>query len=145
MSAPLTGLEMLRAMIAGELPPVTMAQTLGFALKEASEGAAVFEGEPSARILNPMGIVHGGWALALIDSACGCAGHTTLPAGAGYTTVETKTNFVRAIKLDTGVVRAEGRVVAAGRTIITAEAYIYDAQRRVLAHGTSTLLVLRKE
>lgn len=145
MNAPLTGIELLRAMIAGAIEPVAMAQTLGFTLKEVSEGAAVFEGEPSARILNPMGIVHGGWAMALIDSACGCAAHTTLPAGVGYTTVETKTNFARAIKMDTGTVRAEGHVVAAGRAIITAEARIYDAQRRVLAHGTSTLLVLRKE
>jgi Thioesterase superfamily len=122
MSAPLSGIEMGRAMIAGDIAPMAMAQTLGVTLKEAGEGAAVFEGEP-----------------------CGCAAHTTLPAGEGYTTVETKTNFVRAIKLDTRLVRAEGKVIAAGRTIMTTEARIYDAQRRVLAHGTSTSLVLRKE
>ena len=102
-------------------------------------------GEPSDRILNPLGIVHGGWALTLIDSCTGCAAHTTLPAGVGYTTVETKVNFVRAITPASGQVRAEGVVVARGRTIITAEGKLTDSRGRLLAHGTSTLIVLRKE
>jgi uncharacterized protein (TIGR00369 family) len=109
------------------------------------DGKAIFIGDPSDRILNPLGIVHGGWALTLIDSCTGCAAHTTLPAGVGYTTVETKVNFVRAITPATGPVRAEGRVVARGRTIITAEGTLTDSRGRLLAHGTSTLMVLRQE
>ena len=142
--AGLSGLETMRRLIAGEFSAPSIAGTLGFRLVEVEEGRAVFEGEPSERVLNPLGIVHGGWALTLIDSCTGCAAHTTLPAGVGYTTVETKANFVRAITPQTGLVRAEGRVVSAGRTIITAEGKITDAKGRLLAHGTSTLIVLRK-
>jgi uncharacterized protein (TIGR00369 family) len=92
--------------------------------------------------LNPLGIVHGGWALTLIDSACGCAAHTLLPAGDSYATIETKANFSRPIAEDSGRVRAEGRVVGRGRRIISCEARIVDAKGRLLAHGTSTLMVL---
>src|SRR5215813_2879927 len=117
----MNGLEAMRALIAGKFPPPSIAGTLGFRLVEVEEGRAVFEGEPSDRVMNPLGIVHGGFALTLIDSCTGCAAHSTLPAGVGYTTVETKVNFVRAIQADTGELRAEGVVVARGRTIITAE------------------------
>jgi len=139
----LTGLEQMRAIQDGRIPPPAMAVTMNFWIAETEEGRVIFEGEPSKNVLNPLGTVHGGWALALIDSFTGCAAHTTLPAGVGYTTVETKGNFVRAIFPCTGIVRAEGKVVAAGRTIITAEGKITDASGRILAHGTSTLMVLR--
>jgi len=86
--------------------------------------------------------VHGGWALTLIDTVTGVAGHTLLPAGVGYTTVETKANFTRPIKPDTGRIRAEGRVVSRGRQIMSAEGRVLDSAGRVLAHGTSTLMVL---
>jgi uncharacterized protein (TIGR00369 family) len=141
----MSGLDAMRALLAGKYEPPSIATTLGFRLVEAADGFAVFEGDPSDRILNPLGIVHGGFALTLIDSCTGCAAHTTLPAGVGYTTVETKVNFVRAITADTGPVRAEGRVVAQGRTIITAEGKITDARGKLLAHGTSTLLVMKSE
>ncbi len=134
----------MRALIAGRLPPPSITQTLGFTLTHVEEGVAVFEGHTSDRILNPLGMVHGGWALTLLDSCTGCAAHTLLPAGVGYTTIETKGNFTRAIQANTGLVRAEGRVVAHGRTIITAEGRITDANGKLLAHGTSTLMVLRK-
>lgn len=140
-----SGLDVLRAMIAGRLPAPHMADTLGFRLIEVEDGFALFEGEPSARLLNPLGVVHGGWALTLVDSATGCAAHSTLPADHRYTTIETKANFVRAIMPDTGLVRAEGRVVARGRRVITAEARVTDAQGRLLAHGTSTLMVFAPE
>ena len=129
-------------MIAGRLPAPPMAQTLAFELIEVGDGLAVFEGQPSDALLNPMGAVHGGWALTLIDSATGCAAMTSLPAGAAYTTIETKVNFSRPIQRDTGRVRAEGRVLASGRRIISAEARITDARGKLLAHGTSTLMVL---
>ena len=141
----LSGIEGLRAMMAGRFPPPSIAMTLGFRLSEVGEGYALFEGEPSIRVLNPMGIVHGGWALTLIDSACGCAGHTLLPPGVGYGTLETKVNFVRPIKFDTGALRAEGRVLAQGRTVITAEAKIADASGKLYAHGTSTCMIIRPE
>jgi len=92
-------------------------------------------------LLNPLGGVHGGWALTLIDSAIGCAGQTLLPAGAGYATVETKANFSRPITRDTGRVRAESRVVSQGRQVISGEARVLSRDGKVLAHGTSTLLV----
>ena len=140
-----SGLQAMKLLIGGQHGAPSIAKTLGFTLAEVEEGKAVFIGEPSDRILNPLGIVHGGFALTLIDSCTGCAAHTTLPAGVGYTTVETKVNFVRAITPATGPVRAEGRVVARGRTIITAEGTLTDSRGKLLAHGTSTLMVLRAE
>jgi len=141
----LSGLDALRALMAGQFPPPSISTTMGFYLAEVEEGRAVFIGETSDRILNPLGIVHGGWALTLIDSCTGCAAHTTLSAGIGYTSVETKVNFVRAINADTGQVRAEGHVIARGRTIITTEGKITDQRGKLLAHGTSTIMVLRPE
>ena len=140
--AGLSGLEFLGAMIAGRLPSPAMSATLGFRLVEVGEGLAIFEGEPSAGLLNPLGSVHGGWALTLIDSAAGCALHTLLPAGIGYSTVETKVNFTRPISPDGGTVRCEGRVLSRGRQIGTAEARLSSADGKLLAHGTSTLIIL---
>jgi uncharacterized protein (TIGR00369 family) len=138
------GLETMRAAIAiagggGR----GIGKTLNFRLVSADEGVLVIEGEPTPDFTNPLGFIHGGWALTLIDSCTALAAFTTLPAGVGYTTLETKANFVRAITIDTGIVRAEGKVVAAGRTIITAEGRITDRAGKLLAHGTSTILVVR--
>jgi uncharacterized protein (TIGR00369 family) len=138
----LTGLEMLRAMIAGDLPAAPIAEPLNFRLVEVEKGRAVFEGAPAPSLLNPLGAVHGGWALTLIDSACGCAVHTELDAGMGYTTIETKVNFTRPIAPDGGPVRCEGRVLSRGRQIATAEASLRSAEGKLLAHGTSTLIIL---
>jgi uncharacterized protein (TIGR00369 family) len=140
--AALSGIEILREMIAGRLPAPPIGHWLDFGLVEVEEGRAVFEGRPNPNFLNPLGTIHGGWALTLIDSATGCAAHTLLPPGAGYTTVETRSNFNRPILPDTGLVRAEGTVIARGRRIITAEARVTDASGRLLAHGGSTLMVL---
>ena len=140
--AGLSGIEMLRKMMAGELPPPPIAEPLGFRLVEAEPGRAVFEGTPGPHLLNPLGSVHGGYALTLIDSACGCAVHSELGAGIGYTTVETKVNFTRAIDPEGGPVRCEGRVLSRGRTIATADAFLRDERGRLLAHGTSTLIIL---
>jgi uncharacterized protein (TIGR00369 family) len=138
-----TGRQILQAIIDGELPPPPIAQTLSFRLVGVGDGFAAFEGEPGAHLLNPMGGVHGGWALTLIDSAAGCAAHTLLPPGVSYATVETKANFSRPITKDTGRVRAEARVVGRGRKVISAEARVLDRDGRILAHGTSTLMVLQ--
>ena len=142
--AGMTGRQMLQAMIDGRLPAPPISETLNFWLVEAGDGVAAFEGEASARLLNPMGTVHGGWALTLIDSAAGCAAHSLLPAGSLYTTIETKANFSRPIQKDTGRVRAEARAVSQGRQIISAEARVLGPDGRVLAHGTSTLLVMNE-
>jgi len=139
--ADMTGRELLQAMIDGKIPAPPIAQTLNFWIVEVGDGYALFEGETKTDFLNPLGTVHGGWAMTLIDTVTGVAGHTLLPAGVGYTTLETKANFTRAIKADTGRVRAEGRAVSRGRQIITAEGRILDSFGRVLAHGTSTLMV----
>ena len=139
--AGMTGKEILQAIVDGRLPAPPIAETLNFWLAEVGEGFAAFEGETSERLLNPMGIVHGGWALTLIDSAAGCAGQSLLPAGSRYATVETKVNFSRAIQKDTGRVRAEARAVSQGRQIISVEARVLGPGGQVLAHGTSTLLV----
>jgi uncharacterized protein (TIGR00369 family) len=139
--AGMTGKQILQAIIDGRLPAPPIAQTLSFWLTEVGDGFAAFEGEPGAHLLNPMGGVHGGWALTLIDSAVGCAGQTLLPAGAGYATVETKANFSRPITKDTGRVRAESRIVSQGRQVISGEARVLSRDGKVLAHGTSTLLV----
>jgi uncharacterized protein (TIGR00369 family) len=98
-----------------------MADTLGFRLAEASEGRAVFVGEPAEWMYNPIGVVHGGWAMTMLDSALGVAVHTTLAKGERYTTLETKVNFVRPILPDTGPVRAEAAIVHRGRRVATAE------------------------
>ncbi|MDX2157750.1 MAG: PaaI family thioesterase [Hyphomicrobiaceae bacterium] len=138
----LTGQEMLQAIIDGRLPQAPIAQGLRFRLVEVREGFAAFEGEPSEHLRNPLGTVHGGWALTLIDSAAGCAAHSLLPAGVAYTTLETKANFSRPILAETGTVRAEGTVLTRGRRIVTAEARVLGPDARILAHGTSTLLIL---
>ena len=140
--ARLSGLELLQEMMAGNFPAPAISQTLGFRLAEVAPGHAVFEGAPGPHLLNPLGAVHGGYALTLIDSACGCAVHTELDAGVGYTTVETKVNFTRPIDPAGGSVRCEGRVLSRGRQIATAEAYLRSAAGKLLAHGTSTLIIL---
>lgn len=139
--ARMTGKEMLQAMIDGRLPAPSISKTLTFGLVEVGDGFAVFEGEPGLHLLNPMGTVHGGWALTLIDSVTACACHSLLQAGSSYTTIETKCNFSRPIKVDTGRVRAEGRVVSQGRRIISAQGQLLGQDGRLLAHGTSTIMV----
>ena len=140
--AGLSGKEILQRIVDGRLPQAPISQTMTFWIVEVGDGFAAFEGEPGAHLLNPMGRVHGGWALTILDSVAGSAGLTTLPAGTGYTTLETKGNLSRPITATTGRVRAEGRVVSQGRQIISCEAWLKDGEGRVLAHGTSTLLVL---
>jgi uncharacterized protein (TIGR00369 family) len=140
--AGLTGREVLLGILEGRLPAPPMARLMRFRMAEVGEGRVVVEGDPDPGFCNPMGVVHGGWALTLLDTVTGCAAHSTLPAGTGYTTLETKGNFTRAITPSTGIVRAEGKVVAQGRKVITAEGWLRAADGTLLAHGTSTLLVL---
>lgn len=137
----ITGLEYMQAMIDGKYPPPPIAQTLDFRLVEVAEGFAAFEGEPAQFHYNPIGVVHGGLAATLLDSALGCAVHTTLPQGTGYTTVQLNVNLVRAITDQTGIIRCEAKVVHTGRKMATAEADLRDNDGKLLAHGTTTCLV----
>ena len=136
-----TGLEVLQAMLAGELPYPHIAETLDFGLVSVGPGQAVFQGTPQVDHLNPMGGVHGGWYATLLDSALGCAVHTMMPAGRGYTTAELSVNIVRAATPNTGPLRAVGTVVHCGRQLATAEARIVGPDGRLYAHGTTTCLV----
>ena len=138
-----SGLELMQLMATGEIPPPPIAKTLDFRLVEAATGKAVFECEPAEFHYNPIGIVHAGLAMTLMDSAMGLAFVTTLDEPVGWTTLEVKSNFTRALTVDTGVVRCTGTIVHPGRTVATTEARIEDAQGRLCAHGTSTILVLR--
>lgn len=140
--AQLTGKQILQGIVDGSLPHPPISKTLGFWLVEIGDGFAAFEGEPGDHLLNPMGTTHGGWAMTLIDSATGCAGYSLVPAGAGFRTVETKVNLSRPITSDTGRVRAEAHVVSQTRQIISTEARLTSREGRVLAHGTSTLMVV---
>ena len=139
----LSGMEYIEAIFRGELPAPPISDLLGFRGVEAEQGRAVFEMEPGPQHYNPIGSVHGGIALTLLDSAMGCAVHTTLGPGVGYTTLEVKTNFVRPISVDTGVIRCEGTVLHSGSRIATAEGKLTDANGKLLAHGTTTCLIFQ--
>ncbi|HKB52536.1 MAG TPA: PaaI family thioesterase [Ramlibacter sp.] len=136
-----SGLEIMRAMLAGELPYAPIAATLGFLLLEADAGRVLFQGTPAPAHLNPMGTVHGGWYATLLDSALGCAVHTMLPPGRGYTTAQLGINLVRAIGPKVSRVRAEGKAIHAGRQLATAEARLYGPDGTLFAHATTTCLV----
>ena len=141
--AELSGLEYMRALIEGEIPPAPIGVTMNFTPIEVDDGQAVFQGEPGEEHYNPIGVVHGGYASTLLDSAMGCAVHTTLPAGAAYTTLTIEVKLVRPITRDTGPVRAEAEVVHRGRRQATVEARLVAAETgKLLAHGTSTCMIL---
>ena len=136
----LTGLETLRAMIAARRKP-PIAVTLDFDLLEVDEGRAVFVGTPGPHAYNPIGVIHGGYAATLLDSACGCAVHSALGAQQAYTTLEIKIAYHRALTSETGPVRAEGKVLSIGRRVAFAEGRIVDGAGKLYASATSTLLV----
>jgi uncharacterized protein (TIGR00369 family) len=138
----MTGLDYLSKVLRGEVPGAPIASTLNFTLAEVAHGRAVFEGEPARFLYNPLGSVHGGWAATILDSAMGCAVHTTLPAGKGYTTVDLSVTLVRAITDRVPRVRCEANVLHAGGSVITAEGRIVDDAGTLYAHATTTCLVL---
>jgi uncharacterized protein (TIGR00369 family) len=135
------GLGFLKAIIDRTLPKPPIADLLGFDIVEAETGKAVFEGLPEFKHYNPIGVVHGGLALTLLDSCMSCSIQTTLAKGELYTTLEAKVNLVRAITKDTGLVRATGRLIHRGRTTGTAEGDIRDKAGNLLAHGTTTCVI----
>jgi uncharacterized protein (TIGR00369 family) len=141
--AEMAGIDYMRAVIAGEVPPPPIAVTLRFKPIEVQDGHAVFVGEPGEEHYNPIGVVHGGYASTLLDSALGCAVHTTLPVGSAYTTLTLEVKLVRPITRDTGAVRAEAEVIYRGRRQATAEAKLLAAESgKLLATGTSTCMIM---
>lgn len=136
-----SGMEMFEAIFAGELPPAPIGDTLDFVPIHMEPGSAVFQGKPQHRHYNPLGTVHGGWFATLLDSAVGCAVHSTLPAGKGFTTLELKVNMVRPLNDGVPLVRAEGKVIHAGRQVATAEGGIIGPDGKLYAHATTTCLI----
>jgi uncharacterized protein (TIGR00369 family) len=135
-------IDYLRAIRDGKLPPPPIAKLLGMDLVEVEEGRAVFQLTPAEQHYNPIGVVHGGLAFTMLDSAMGCTVQTLLPPGKGYTTLEIKANLVRAITLKTGPIRAIAKIVHMGKQTATAEARLEDAAGKLYAHGTTTCIIL---
>ena len=138
----LSGLEFLQRMIDGKLPRPPISGLLGFQLVEVRKGVAAFAGTPGPQHYNPIGSIHGGYGATLLDSCMGCAVHSSLEAGTGYTTLEFKVNYVRGMTDKTGPVRAEGTLLSGGRRAATAEGRIIDGSGRLLAHATTTCLIM---
>jgi uncharacterized protein (TIGR00369 family) len=143
VGAEMAGIDYVRAVQSGQLPPPPIAVVMSFSIAELEEGRAVFEGEPGEEHYNPIGVVHGGYASTILDSALGCAVHTTLPAGVGYTSQTLEVKYLRPITRDTGLLRCEADVVHRGRKTATSEARLTAASSgKLLATGTSTCLIL---
>jgi len=139
----MSGFEFLQKIVAGELPQPPLASLMDFQIVELAEGRAVFAVDPAEYHYNPIGVVHGGLAATLLDSAMGCAVHSMLPAGTGYTTLELKVNFIRAMTAETGRVRAEGKLIHLGARTATAEGRVLDESGKLYAHATTTCLILK--
>lgn len=137
----LSGLEQFEAMRDGVVPTAPIGSHLGMGFESITVGDVVFTGEPDVSHYNPIGVVHGGFAATLLDSVCGCAVHTTLPAGSAYTSLEIKVNFIKAITADTGTITAHGWVTKAGRKAAFAEGDLRDAQGNLYATASSTCLI----
>ena len=135
------GLGFLKAIVSGKVPNPPISELLGFHLTEIDKGRAVFEGLPEFRHYNPIGTVHGGFAATLLDSALGCAVFSTIAKGEAWTTLELKFNLVRPLSKDTGLVRAEGRIVHRGRTVATAEGDLKDRAGKLYAHASTTCMI----
>ncbi|HET7197455.1 MAG TPA: PaaI family thioesterase [Burkholderiales bacterium] len=138
----MSGIDFLRAVRDGELPPPPIALLLGMQLAEVEDGRAVFACLPGEQHYNPIGVVHGGLAMTLLDSAMTCAIQTRAQAGSGFTTVEAKTNFVRPITAATGRIRAIGTLIHAGNRLASAEGRVLDDSGKLYAHATTTCIVL---
>ncbi len=141
MLAGKTGLQQMQAMLDGLAPRPPISETLDFLLVSVEDGLATFQGRPRFEHYNPLGSVHGGWFATLLDSALGCAVHTTLPIGRGYTTLEFKVNLVRALTDKVPLVRAIGHVVHRGRQVTTAEAELVGHDGKLYAHASTTCLL----
>jgi uncharacterized protein (TIGR00369 family) len=138
----MAGLDLLEAMGSGALPLPPVMSTLGIRPVEAERGRVVFALDPAEYHVNPLGTVHGGVLATLLDTCAACAVHTTLPAGTGYTSIDLSVRFLRPVTAASGPLRGEGTVLSSGRRTALAEARVFDDKGRLLAHATSTCLIL---
>ncbi len=143
--ASMSGRELLQAIVDGRLPRPPIAELFGARLVSIGEGSARFECVPDESTYNPIGLVHGGMLCTLLDSAAGCAVHTMLPAGVGYSTIEIKVSFMAAVRAGMGPIEAEGRVLRLGRQVAFAEAYARTAEGKLVGHATTSLALMRRE
>jgi len=141
----MSGLDYIQAMGDGQIPVPPIVNTLDLKLVSAERGQAIFSFEPQEFHYNPIGTVHGGVITAILDSAMGCTLHTTLPVGTGYTTLELKVNFLKAITIKTGVLRAVGKIINAGSRTALVEAQLLDSNDKLYAHSVSTCMILKQE
>jgi uncharacterized protein (TIGR00369 family) len=139
-----SGLEFLKRIVAGEIPGVPIGDTLGFRLVEVENGRVVLLGNPDRRSYNLIGSVHGGWAASILDSALALATLSTLAPEQGFTTVDIRINYLRPLTIETGEVRAEGRVIQGGRKLAYCEAKLTDSAGKVICHGTGSCLILAR-
>ncbi|SMH37516.1 PaaI family thioesterase [Mesorhizobium australicum] len=144
LGAGLSGIEQLRAIMASGRS-AGIGTTMEFRLTVIEDGFVVFEGTPGLHVYNPIGMVHGGYAATLLDSACGCAVHTKLSAAQAYTTLELKVSYLKAMTANTGPVRAEGKVIQMGRRAAFSEGRLVDAAGTLYATATSSLLVMERK
>lgn len=136
-----TGLEVMQGLLSGQLPYASIAKTLNFVVMDVGPGLAVFQGTPGLDHMNPLGTVHGGWFATLLDSALGCAVHTMMPPGRGYTTADLSVKLVKALTPKVQRVRAIGKVVHCGRQLATAEARLVGPDGTLYAHASTACLV----
>ena len=137
----MAGVDYLQAIVAGELPPPPIAGLMEFDMVEAEVGLAVFTCRPDESAYNPIGAIHGGVVCTLLDSVAGCALHTTLPQGQGYTSIEIKVNYLKAVRLNSGLLTATGTVVKSGARVGFTEGVVTDESGATVATATSTLLI----
>ena len=140
-----TGLQLLERIVAGEVGNVPIGETLGFRLVEVERGRVALEGQPDERSYNLIGTVHGGWAASILDTALALSVLSTLDAQQSFTTVDSRINYLRPLTRETGVVRAEGRVLQAGRRLAYSEARLTDAAGKLICHGTGSCVILPRE
>ncbi|MBC7869823.1 MAG: PaaI family thioesterase [Chitinophagaceae bacterium] len=145
MAKTMSGMDYLQAMARGEIPAAPIAVLMNMQPIEVEPGRVVFSANPAEYHYNPIGTVHGGFAATVLDSALGCAVHSTLPAGTGYSTAELHVNYIRPITAKTGELRCEGKVIHAGKRVATAEARLTDASGKLYAHATTTCLIVASE
>jgi uncharacterized protein (TIGR00369 family) len=141
----MSGLDYFQAMLAGSAPNAPIGNLMDFFLTEASSGSVVFTVTPAEFHYNPIGVVHGGLAATLLDSAMSCAVQTMLSVGVGYTTMEIKVNYVRPITVQSGRLRAIGQVIHMGRRMATAEGKLIDDNDKLYAHGTTTCMIFQPQ
>jgi uncharacterized protein (TIGR00369 family) len=142
LATKMTGVELLEKLRDGALPAPPFAEVTDIWITEVERGRVVFEATPSSRFYNPMGSVHGGWIATVLDSAMGCAVHSTLKAGQAYTTIDMSVSFVRPVFAGTSLVRCEGKIIHAGNRVATAEGRLWDGAGTLIAHGSETCLVI---